>query len=142
MRNAILVLSLLVSSAIFSPGYAQSGETPLALEGAKTVSAAEVKAMIGKAMILDVRKKATYLDGRLPSAKSIVGFYDADKKAYDSPAAFGADKSAPIVIYGHGSDGWSAVAAVKAAVEAGYTNVHWMRTGWTAWTNEKMPTEQ
>jgi rhodanese-related sulfurtransferase len=142
MRIILCTVTFLATSALLSPALAQSGETPPTLDGAKTTSTSDVKSMVGKAMILDVRKKATYLDGRLPGAKSIISFYDADKKSYDVTAAFGTDKAAPIVIYGHGSDGWSAVTAVKAAVGAGYINVHWMRTGWAAWSAEKLPTEQ
>jgi rhodanese-related sulfurtransferase len=105
------------------------------------VSTAEAKALLGKALILDVRRKATYLEGRLPGAQSVAPKGEGDARAFE-PAIFGPNKSAPILIYGHGTDGWSAVLAVKNAAAAGYTNVNWMREGWKAWSEEKLPTEQ
>lgn len=143
MKKFLLIGATSAMVAMWSAGgaFAQSGETPATLLGAKTVSSENVKEILGKAVIVDVRKKASYLEGHLPGAKSAASFYDAEKKTFDA-AAFGSDKSAPIVIYGHGSDGWSAVAAVKSAVDAGFTNVRWMRTGWADWTNKKMPVTQ
>jgi rhodanese-related sulfurtransferase len=91
--------------------------------------------------VLDVRKKASYLEGRIPGAKSITAHFDREKKTF-ALEAFGSNKSTPIVIYGHGSDGWSAVHATRSAVAAGYTNVLWLRTGWASWTGQKMPVEQ
>jgi rhodanese-related sulfurtransferase len=119
---------------------AQSGETPPVLSGAKTVTTDEVNALIGKVAILDVRRKASYVEGHIPGAKSIVGHFKPDSKTFDA-AAFGADKSAAIVIHGHGSDGWSAVYAVNSAVAAGYRDVRWMRAGWAEWTSKKFPVQ-
>ena len=121
--------------------FSQSGETPPSIEGAKTVTPADIKNILGKALVLDVRKKASYLEGRIPGAKSITAHFDAEKKTF-ATAAFGSDKSAIIVIYGHGSDGWSAVHATRSAVAGGYSNVLWLRTGWVSWAEQKMPVEQ
>ena len=141
MRRLVAAALLLGSMQLSSIAFAQSGETPAAIAGAKVVTPADVKPLLGKALVLDVRKKATYLEGRVPGAKSITGHFDADKKAFDT-AAFGADKTVPIVIYGHGTDGWSAVHAVRSAVAAGYSNVNWMRTGYASWVDQKMSVEQ
>jgi 3-mercaptopyruvate sulfurtransferase SseA len=131
-------LAAWVLFAVPGPALAQSGDAPATIEGAKTVSPEQVKAMLGKAVSVDARRRATYLEGHLPGAQSIVSHYNAEAKTF-APAAFGGDKAAPIVIYGHGSDGWSAVYAVRSAVAAGHTNVHWMRSGWAAWTEQKLP---
>lgn len=90
-------------------------------------------------LVLDVRRKAAFLDGRLPKAKGIAK--NAETKAFD-PAVFGANKDATLVVYGHGSDGRSAVDAVATAVAAGYRNVVWMRGGWTEWSAAGLPVEQ
>lgn len=140
-RGSWLAAVLVTASLSASLSFAQSGETPPILEGAKTISTEDAKAMLGKALIVDVRKKASFAEGRLPGAKSITEHFDAEKKVF-ALAAFGPDKAAPIVIYGHGSDGWSAVHAVRSAVAGGYTNVLWMRTGWAAWSTSKMPIEE
>jgi rhodanese-related sulfurtransferase len=119
---------------------ANTGETPPSLDGARTISAADAKALLERgAVVLDVRRKAAFLEGRVPRAKGLAR--NAETKAFD-PAAFGPNKEATLLIYGHGSDGWSAVEAVRTAVGAGYRNVHWMRGGWVEWSAAGLPSEQ
>ncbi|MBM3530954.1 MAG: rhodanese-like domain-containing protein [Alphaproteobacteria bacterium] len=141
MRRLLVgIFSLFAVVALTPAALAQSGETPSTIDGAKTVSPAQVKEMLGKAQILDVRRRASWLEGRVPGAKSIVSEFNKETKSY-GPTTFGPDKSQAIVIYGHGSDGWSAVTAVKNAVGAGYSNVHWMRTGFKEWSEQKLPVQ-
>lgn len=138
MRGIYALLLIVWSGAAI----AQTGETPPALDGAKTVTAAEAKALIDKgAAVMDVRRKASFVEGRVPTAKSITAAQDPTTKAFD-PTVFGANKGAVIIIYGHGSDGWSAVSAVKSAVAAGFTGVHWLRGGWVEWSKAGLPVEQ
>lgn len=140
MQRMATVAVAFIAMAVTGTAYAQSGETPMAVEGARTVGAAEAKALVDKgAAAFDVRKKAAYVEGRVPKAKSIKK--DEASKAF-APDTFGANKDAVIVIYGHGSDGWSSVDAVKTAVAAGYKNVHWMRGGWVEWSKAGMPADQ
>ncbi len=120
---------------------AQSGETPPALDGAKTISALEAKAMLSTgALVLDARKKTAYSEGHIPGAQSVGAAYDKQAGTFDV-SVFGPDKAKPLIIHGHGSDGWTAVYAVKAAVGAGYSNVSWLRGGWAEWEAAKLPTE-
>lgn len=138
MRLSIVAAVLAALLLSIQPAVANTGETPPSLDGARTVSAVQAKSLVESgATILDVRRKAAYLEGRLPKAKSIQKAGDA----FD-PTLFGANKDAPLVIYGHGSDGWSAVDAVKTAVAAGFKNVHWMRGGWKEWSAAGLPTEE
>lgn len=137
-RFVALASAAVIGAAILGTTPATANETPPTLAGAKTVSADEVKPLLGKALILDVRKKATFQEGHLQGAKSITHAHNKDAKAFD-PSVFGADKSATIVIHGHGSDGWSAVDAVNTAVRAGFTNVLWMRGGFKEWTDKGLP---
>jgi rhodanese-related sulfurtransferase len=143
MKSRCFVLSVMFALAAVTPNVARadSGETPPTIEGAKSVAPQDVQSILGKALVLDVRKRASYLEGRLPGAKSISSQFNAEKKAFDA-AVFGPDKAVPIVIYGHGSDGWSSVYAVRSAVAAGYSDVRWMRTGWASWVERKLPVEQ
>lgn len=135
----------LAAAAVFlmaSSAFAQTGETPPTLPGVATVTAADAKTLIEKGGVaLDVRKKAAYVEGHLPGAKSIRSAINEQTKAVD-PSAFGANKDAVILIYGHGTDGWSAVDAAKAATEAGYKNVKWLRGGWSEWSKAGLPSEQ
>lgn len=126
---------LLVAVVLLAAGGVRAEDTPPTLPGAKTVTAEDVKGLVGKAAILDVRKKASFLEGHLPTGQSITHAQDKATKKFDV-AVFGADKAKAIVIHGHGADGWSAVAAVNSAVEAGYTNVLWFRGGIREWTDK------
>lgn len=137
-RFSALAGAVLVSAAIISATPALANETPPSLPGAKTVSAEDVKPLLGKALILDVRRKATFQEGHLQGAKSITHAHNKDAKSFDV-SVFGSDKSATIVIHGHGSDGWSAVDAVNSAVKAGFTNVLWMRGGFKEWSDKGLP---
>lgn len=132
---ANVVRLALFAIVLASAGVAGAAETPPTLAGAKTVTAEEVKGLIGKAAILDVRKKASFLEGHIPTGISIKHAQNKDTKKFDL-AVFGTDKGAAIIIHGHGSDGWSAVEAVNSAVEAGYTNVLWFRGGIREWTEK------
>ncbi|MFY7777753.1 MAG: rhodanese-like domain-containing protein [Elstera sp.] len=141
--SLLRALAVLISVLTFAPlAVAQTGETPPTLDGAKTVSAAEAKTLIDAgAQVYDARRKAAFSEGHLPKAKSLSGFQNEQTKQFD-PAAFGANKQAVIIIHGHGSDGWSAVQAVKDAVAAGFGKVHWLRGGFAEWTAAKLPLEQ
>lgn len=135
----ILVATLLLMAGV-GTAVANTGETPPSLDGARTVSAADARALVDKgAAVFDVRRKAAYLEGRVPKAKGLAR--SSATNSFD-PATFGANKDATLLIYGHGSDGWSAVDAVKTAVAAGYRNVHWLRGGWVEWSGAGLPVEQ
>jgi rhodanese-related sulfurtransferase len=137
-RFAALAGAALIGTVILGTTPVAANETPPTLPGAKTVSADEVKPLLGKALILDVRRKAAFQEGHLQGAKSITHAHNKDAKSFDL-SVFGGDKSVTIVIHGHGSDGWSAVDAVNTAVKAGYTNVLWLRGGYKEWTDKGLP---
>ncbi len=140
MRTIRMLIAAVLVLAGIGTATANTGETPPALDGARTVSAAEARALLEKgAAVFDVRRRAAFLDGRVPRAKGLAR--NAASNSFE-PAAFGPSKDATLLIYGHGSDGWSAVEAVKAAVAAGYRNVHWMRGGWVEWSAAGLPVEQ
>ena len=139
-----IIAKTLATAVLFAAvgASAQTGETPPVLEGAKTISARDAKAAIESgAQPLDVRKKASFVEGRLPKAKAIGAAKDPKTNEFNI-SVFGAKKDAAVVVYGHGTDGWSAVAAVNSAVKAGFTNVLWLRGGYTEWAAAGMPVEQ
>ena len=141
MKLKAVLLAGILSAFGFIHG-AAAEDSPPSIAGAKVVTPVEAKAAIDKgAPAFDVRRKAAFLEGRIPNAKSIVQFIDAKEKKAE-PEAFPVAKSAPIVIYGHGVDGWSAVYAVESAVKAGFTNVLWLREGYSGWVGAGLPVQQ
>lgn len=139
MTSPVSRILLAFALTLFAMG-AQAQDTPTSLPGVKIVSADEAKTLVAKANVFDVRKRASYLESRLPKAKSAGQAFDAKTKTFDV-SVFGADKAAPILIYGHGSDGWTAFHAAEAAAKAGFTNVAWMRNGFKEWSEKGNPLE-
>jgi rhodanese-related sulfurtransferase len=143
MLKSCIAISALLVLVTLTPGAAraETGETPPTVDGAKVVSAQDVKMMVEKgALVFDARKKAAFSEGHIPGAKSVGSAFDKEAKTFDA-TVFGPDKTTPLVIHGHGSDGWTAVYGVKAAVASGYSNVNWFRGGWAEWQAAGFPVE-
>jgi rhodanese-related sulfurtransferase len=139
----LLFLAVILSVwMIAGPATAQTGETPPTLDGVTTITSEQAKDLLAKgAKVFDFRRKTAYADGHIPGAVSGSSAYNADTKLVDA-AVFGANKDQAIIIHGHGSDGWTAVAAAKSAAAAGFKNVNWLRAGWAEWQAKGFPVEQ
>ena len=118
-------------------------DTPNHLAGAKLLSAETLKQMasLSALKIYDLRKKASFVEGRVPGAVNAASYYDAAAEKLET-SFLGSDKKAPIVFYSHGVAGWKSYWAAKAAVEAGYTNVMWFRGGYAEWEGSQLPIER
>ena len=139
MRNILLAAFAALLLGLAAPAIAQ--ETAPTIAGAKTISPADAKSLIEKgAQVFDVRRRAAFLESHLPKAKSVASAVDSKEKTADA-SVLGENKAAVVIIHGHGTDGWSAVYLVEAAVKAGYTNVNWMRGGFAEWSDAKLPLE-
>ena len=114
-------------------------ETPLQLRGVTVVTAEQLQPMLDQGIfVYDLRKKASYVDGHVPSAESAAAFYDAASTSLDT-SFLGSNKSDRILFYSHGTTGWKSYWAAKRAVEAGYENVMWMRGGFAEWAANGFP---
>ncbi len=124
-------------------------ETPTSLDGAKVVTADEVKTLQGQgAKVFDLRKKAAYVErhiagaAHLPYEEKSVNASTFDLKADQMDLSkLPADKNALLVFHGHGPDGWKGYKASVQAVKAGYKRVHFFRGGFAEWTTKGLPTE-
>ena len=114
-------------------------ETPTQLEGVTIVSAEELKPMLDQGIfVYDLRKKASYIDGHVPGAQSAAAHYNAETTALDTSVLV-PNKSDRVLFYSHGTTGWKSYWAAVRAVEAGYTNVMWMRGGFSEWAANEFP---
>lgn len=114
-------------------------ETPTQLPGVTIVSADELKPMLDQGIfVYDLRKKASFIDGHVPGAKSAAAYYDAERTSLDTTVLV-PNKSDRILFYSHGTTGWKSYWAAVRAVEAGYTNVMWMRGGFAEWSANEFP---
>ena len=132
----VLCLGLLTGLA---PDAKAADETPTQLEGVTVVSSNDLRPMLDRGVrVYDLRKKASYVDGHVPGAKSAASYYNATDTTLDT-SFLGPNKSDRIVFYSHGTTGWKSYWAAKRAVEAGYTNVMWMRGGFSEWAGGEHP---
>ena len=93
-------------------------------------------------------QKGEYVEKHIPGAVSIPYKEKSAKTPDFDPAEdkwdmgkFPQDKSASIVVYCNGVKCWKSYKSVARLVEAGYTNVNWLRTGFPGWTDKGYPTE-
>ena len=86
----------------------------------------------GKHVVLDVREKEEYREGRLDGAVSVPRGFLEMKMDAEVP-----DKSTPIIAYCAG--GVRSLLAGKVMKEMGYEDVTSMSGGYTAWKNEGYP---
>jgi len=133
-----LVLCLGLTAGLTGQAIAAE-ETPTQLEGVTIISPDELRPMLDQGTkIYDLRKKASYADGHLPGAKSAASHYDPSDTSLDT-SILGPNRSDRVVFYSHGTTGWKSYWAARRAVEAGYTNVMWMRGGFSEWAAGEHP---
>ncbi len=120
--------------------HAAAEDTPKNLNGVTVVSAQQAKALLrdGSVRIYDVRKKATFVEGHVPSAANAAHAYDDAENRLDM-TKLGDTPSTPVLIYSHGPDGWKSYWSAKSAAAAGFTTVYWMRGGMVEWEAERLP---
>lgn len=133
-----MVLCLGLAAGL-APHAKAAEETPTQLEGVTIVSSDELRPLLDRGVkVYDLRKKASYVDGHVPGAKSAASYYDSADSSLDT-SFLGSDKSDRIVFYSHGTTGWKSYWAAMRAVEAGYSNVMWMRGGFAEWAAGEHP---
>ena len=132
-------------------GMAAAGEIPTPTEppeGVVIAPVAYVKPLIdqGKVQVFDMRKALNYGKGHIAGAVCLP--YEWTKKGHPSErtgkfdmSKLPADKKAKILFHSDGPTGWKSYYASKAAIEAGYTNVMWMREGFSVWADKSFPIE-
>ena len=123
-----------------------AGKVPTPTEpptGVTMISVADAKPFIerSKVQVFDMRKALNYGKGHIPGAKSIP--YKWTKKGHPSQrtgkfdiSRLPSDKNAKILFHSDGPTGWKSYYASKAAIDAGYQNVMWMREGFSTWAEK------
>jgi len=152
-RNLISLFTLLISlcSPLLSFADARNAETPTSLDGGKIVTAAEARQLQeeGKAFFADCRSVFNYGKGHIPGAKPVNYQHVYKKEASAAkPSLKKMDvsklpvaKDTVIVFYSHGTTGWKSYKAAKAAIEAGYSQILWLRGGLQSWVKAEYPIE-
>lgn len=129
-------------SVVFAAGLAFSAhasDAPMQIDGATTVDAEGVIALIETApnlTILDNRSVADYDAGHIEGAVRLI---DTDISGEADIAAHVADKSAPVLFYCNGLSCGRAAKAAEMAIGYGYSNVNYYALGMTEWRSLGLP---
>jgi rhodanese-related sulfurtransferase len=124
--------------------------TPENLEGARTVGADEVRALIAKGgvVVVDTRSSREFAAERIPEAvlasygeKSLKERgYDASKD--DLAAIAKLDRDRPTVFLCNGPECWKSYKASREALKMGFRTVYWFRGGMPEWRSRGLPTRR
>lgn len=122
--------------------------TPESVPGARVVTTAELKEMLGREprpFLVDVLSGPAHrtLPGSLWLHNGGLGDFDAEeeKRFLDTLARLaGHDKAREIVFFCSGARCWLSYNATLRAARAGYSNVYWYRGGIEAWRAAGFPT--
>ena len=136
-----LILSFIASISVLgfvATTHAGDKVSPLTVDGAKTVTAAEAKALFDKGTIfIDTRKDKDWNAGRIPDAIQL----DVKKKLSEATLGKEVKKGDAVVMYCNGESCMRSSKASKMAVGWGYTNVYYFRDGFPAWKAAGFPVE-
>ncbi len=145
----IMLIALLFVISI--TGMVEAGAVPTPTDppaGVTITSVVYGKPLIdqNKVHVFDMRKALNYGKGHIKGAMSLpykwtktgdpsqrTGEFDISKLP--------ADKNKSLLFHSDGPNGWKSYYASKAAVEAGYKNVMWMREGFLIWVEKGYPVE-
>jgi rhodanese-related sulfurtransferase len=148
----LFAVSLVMLAMIAAPSFAdyQRPETPMSLPGGTIIDAQEAQRILnaGGAFFFDLRSPFNYGKGHIPGAVSLPYKEDSQYSPEFDPSAdkfdlnqLPAEKSALIVFYSHGTNGWKAYKAAVLAIKSGYTSVKWLRSGFDGWAEAGHPIE-
>jgi len=132
MGGAVLVASCQLALA---------ADVPATLAGVTQVTADQARKMVDSGTpVIDTRVGNEYADAHIKGAKNVPykeksakdpGFNGKDD--HFDLAKLPADKNAPLIFYCNGPECWKSYKASKAAVDAGWKKVHWLRGGFPEW---------
>lgn len=137
---SVYVFVLAIASLTFAGNVPTPTDPP---SGVTIVSTEKAQGMIANkgVQVFDMRKALNYGKGHLPGAVSLP--YKWTKKGHPSQrtgtfdiSKLPEDKNTAILFHSDGPNGWKSYYASKAAVEAGYKNVLWMRDGFAEWSGK------
>ncbi len=132
------LLAVLLGFAVIASVHSAGKVSPMSVDGAKTVTATEAKALFDKGSIfLDVRSDKDWGAGRIPDAMHI----ELKKKLNEASMGKEIKKNDAVVIYCNGESCMRSSKASAKAVGWGYSKVYYFRDGFPAWKTAGYPVE-
>lgn len=151
MRKIILsFITFVVFICHYNISQAENPLTPDKLEGAKVITAIEVKSLLNKNLkIFDVRNELEYSEGHIPGSINLP-YKEKSKKAVNFDPGIDKfdlsklpkEKNVLIIFYCNGERCWKSYKSSVAAIKDGYNNIYWFRRGMPDWTSKGFPIEK
>lgn len=137
------ILALFVGSLSAAQGPYRA---PDAIPGAQTVDASGAWTLFREGVpFVDTRLQTDYEAGRVPEARNLTIMRDGDDEqnrfTRENLLAFIGDLDAPVVLYCNERDCWRTEAAIRRALEWGFTNLHYFPGGFPEWIRAGYPFE-
>ena len=135
-RSSLSLAPLLLLVATLA--LADKPRAPEQIPGVTLVSAEEVIGMIldqPDILVVDSRLEEEYAKGHIEGAINILD----TTLTKNALAVYADSRDTPIIFYCNGVACMRSSNACRKAVEWGYTNIYWMRGGWTEWRQKRYP---
>lgn len=137
MKPCIRIIATALITMFLSVSFATE-MAPEQVAGAKTIDGAKAKELFDNgALFVDPRKDSDYEAGRIPGAVHLNLDGDLSEEALSAEAK----KDEQLVFYCNGVKCKVSSSACKLAVNWGFTNVHYYRTGFPDWKSRGYPVE-
>jgi rhodanese-related sulfurtransferase len=140
------VCVLFMTSTVLSGSMPTPTEPP---EGVAIIAVSDAKQLLSNSgmQFFDMRKALNYGKGHLPGAVSLPYKWTSKGAPDQRSGEFNMsklpkDKNEQVLFHSDGPYGWKSYFASKAAVEAGYKNVMWMREGFAIWKEKGYPVKR
>ncbi len=136
----ILIFTVVFASMTIAGKVPTPTEPP---EGVNIISASDARHLIqqNSIKVFDMRKALNYGKGHIPGSASLP--YKWTKKGHPNQrtgkfdiSKLPSDKNTQLLFHSDGPTGWKSYYASRAAKEAGYKNVIWMREGFSTWSEK------
>jgi rhodanese-related sulfurtransferase len=118
-------------------------------EGVKIISINEANQLLNQkdVYVFDMRKELYYGKGHIPGAVSLPYKWTKSELHNNDLGGFDiyklpADKNAVIIFHCDGPQEWKSYYTSKAAKNAGYNNVMWLRDGYSTWADKGYAVER
>jgi len=138
----LIVRHFLLCLVLFPSGLMSAANdrpyAPVSIQGATVLTAEEAISLIlgnPELVIIDSRMKPEYLKGHIEGAINIVN----SAMNLSTLEAVAPDRESALLFYCNGIRCLRSTDSIRRAVEWGYTNIFWLRGGWSEWSDKRLP---
>ncbi len=144
IKSSTVIIPLIL--IIITVGIPMAAKVPTPIEppeGIKIISIDEANQLLHQkdVYVFDLRKELYYSKGHIPGSVSLPYKWNKQDANFKHTGDFDisklpADKNTVIIFHSNGPEEWNSYYSSKSAKEAGYTNVMWLRDGYSTWANK------